>query len=604
MSILFTVLAMIFLVAIAGTLDKILPFNFPLPFMQILFGALIAWPDIGFHVEFNPELFLLLFIPPLLFEDGRRMPLHEFMRSSREILSLAMVLVFITVAGVGALIHLVIPSMPLVVAFALAAVLSPTDAVALSSIVGKGRLSKPMNQILEGEALMNDASALVSLKFAIAVAIGATTLNSLEDYGVLGLTFLKMAIGGILVGILFTLLYIRIMRYLGNFHEEEPATQMILLLLLPFTVYAVAEVMGLSGILSAVSAGMTIGYSRIFQAAPISLRLRANSIWSLLEYILNGTVFLMLGLQIPGILKNSLAQLELDPTITFMALFSDIFIIYGALMAVRFLWLLFLRTFSPLFTPHKPMKFSRFTFRELLILTFSGVRGTVTLAAALSIPFYISTTPLTPFPARYQVLFLSVGIILLSLIVAVVVLPLLLKKFTLDLTEIMENEKEVRAELTAAATEAVKTLENRLLTPEVDETNTMIINEIASRIIHDTERSNGQLEHSKFADEVEIRTRFAAIRAQRGKLYQLHAEKQIAPENYTKMLYEIDLAETLLLGRTQSKSSKETPDISAENEKKSVVETSQNPPSFNVREKSDKENIAVEETETDKPPLK
>lgn len=549
MSILFTVLAMIFLVAIAGTIDKIIPFNFPLPFMQILFGALIAWPDIGFHVEFNPELFLLLFIPPLLFEDGRRMPLHEFMHSSREILSLAMVLVFITVAGVGTMIHWVIPSMPLVVAFALAAVLSPTDAVALSSIVGKGRLSRPMTQLLEGEALMNDASALVSLKFAIAVAIGATTLNSLEDYGVLGLTFIKMALGGILVGVLFTLLYIRIMRALRSFHEEEPATQMIMLLLLPFTVYAVAEVMGLSGILSAVSAGMTIGYSRIFQTAPITLRLRANSIWSLLEYILNGTVFLMLGLQIPGILSTSLEQLERDPSISFMALFSDIFIIYGALMAVRFLWLLFLRSISPIIAKRKPLKFSAFSIRELLILTFSGVRGTVTLAAALSIPLLISHDPVTPFPSRYQVLFLSVGVILLSLLVAVILLPILLKKFTLDLTESMENERYVRAEMTNAATEAIKTLEARLLADTEDEAETMAINEISSRIIHDTERVNGQLEHSPEADAIEIRARFAAIRAQRGKLYQLHAEKSITPENYTKLLYEIDLAETLLLGR-------------------------------------------------------
>ncbi len=549
MSILFTVLAMIFLVAIAGTIDKIIPFNFPLPFMQILFGALIAWPDIGFHVEFNPELFLLLFIPPLLFEDGRRMPLHEFMHSSREILSLAMVLVFITVAGVGTMIHWVIPSMPLVVSFALAAVLSPTDAVALSSIVGKGRLSRSMTQLLEGEALMNDASALVSLKFAIAVAIGATTLNSLEDYGILGLTFIKMALGGILVGVLFTLLYIRIMRALRSFHEEEPATQMIMLLLLPFTVYAVAEVMGLSGILSAVSAGMTIGYSRIFQTAPITLRLRANSIWSLLEYILNGTVFLMLGLQIPGILSTSLEQLERDPSISFMALFSDIFIIYGALMAVRFLWLLFLRSISPIIAKRKPLKFSAFSIRELLILTFSGVRGTVTLAAALSIPLLISHDPVTPFPSRYQVLFLSVGVILLSLLVAVILLPILLKKFTLDLTESMENERYVRAEMTNAATEAIKTLEARLLADTEDEAETMAINEISSRIIHDTERVNGQLEHSPEADAIEIRARFAAIRAQRGKLYQLHAEKSITPENYTKLLYEIDLAETLLLGR-------------------------------------------------------
>ncbi len=130
--------------------------------MQIAIGALLAWPTFGLHVEFDPELFLVLFIPPLLFADGWKTPTREFIEHGREILGLALALVVVTVVGIGFLIYWIVPGIPLIPAFALAAVLSPTDAVALSGIVGEGRIPKKIMGILQGEALMNDASGLVS----------------------------------------------------------------------------------------------------------------------------------------------------------------------------------------------------------------------------------------------------------------------------------------------------------------------------------------------------------------------------------------------------------------------------------------------------------
>ena len=152
------------MVSLSGVVTRMLPFQVPLPLMQIAIGALLVWPHFGLHVDFDPELFLLLFIPPLLFADGWKTPTREFLHHGREILGLALMLVLITVVGVGYLIYAMVPGIPLVAAFALAAVLSPTDAVALSGIVGKGRIPKPIMGVLEGEALMNDASGLVSLK--------------------------------------------------------------------------------------------------------------------------------------------------------------------------------------------------------------------------------------------------------------------------------------------------------------------------------------------------------------------------------------------------------------------------------------------------------
>ncbi len=139
--------------------------------MQIAIGALLAWPTFGLHVEFDPELFLVLFIPPLLFADGWKTPTREFLEHGREIFGLALALVLVTVVGIGFLIYWLVPGIPLIPAFALAAVLSPTDAVALSGIVGEGA-SRKNHGHSAGEALMNDASGLVSLKFAVAVAMG------------------------------------------------------------------------------------------------------------------------------------------------------------------------------------------------------------------------------------------------------------------------------------------------------------------------------------------------------------------------------------------------------------------------------------------------
>ena len=230
MEIFFTILIMTLVVSLSGVVTRVLPFQVPLPLMQIAIGALLAWPTFGLHVEFDPELFLVLFIPPLLFADGWKTPTREFIEHGREILGLALALVVVTVVGIGFLIYWIVPGIPLIPAFALAAVLSPTDAVALSGIVGEGRIPKKIMGILQGEALMNDASGLVSLKFAVAVAMGTMVFT----VGGATVEFLKVAIGGVLAGFVVSWSYGRSMRFLSRWGGDEPATQIVLLFLLPF----------------------------------------------------------------------------------------------------------------------------------------------------------------------------------------------------------------------------------------------------------------------------------------------------------------------------------------------------------------------------------
>lgn len=547
MELFFTILILILVVSLSGVVTRMVPFQIPLPLMQIAFGALIAW--MGMRVEFEPELFLVLFIPPLLFADGRKTPLKEFLHHGREIIGLALVLVLLTVVGMGYLIHWLIPDMPLFASFALAAVLSPTDAVALSGIVGKGRIPHSIMSILEGEALMNDASGLVSLKFTLKVAVGAMVFETAKDYYTAGIEFFIVAVGGLVAGILVTWVYTRSLRLLSRWSGDDPATQMILLMLLPFAAYVTAEHFEFSGILAAVSAGMTIGHSGVLRNAPLDMRLRANSVWSMLEFVLNGLVFIMLGLQIPFILETSMVQLDKDPTMKTWMLFADIIWIYGALLLMRFLWLWGMKLLSKGILKKKPLQFGSYTLRELLVASFAGVRGAITLAGALSIPILLNAAP---FPARYQIVFLATGVILFSLLCGVLVLPLLLRGLTsTDHAKLLEEQSAARQAMSKVAIESLEKLHERLEASSEENIDPHLLTEVSSKVIGSLRRYRDQFEEQEDldrAEQLERRFRLTALRAERGELYHLRATQKISNETMEKLLYDLDLSEKILTG--------------------------------------------------------
>lgn len=145
------------------------------------------------------------------------------------------------------------------------------------------------------------------------------------------------------------------------------------------------------------------------------MRLRANSVWQMLEFVFNGMVFLMLGLQLPDILQTSVDQAQADPNVELWMLFADIALVYAALMIVRFGWLWIMQRFSKRLLKKKPLEFSNYSLRELLIASFAGVRGAITLAGVLSIPLFLTNGE--PFPARYELVFIATGVILFSLLV-------------------------------------------------------------------------------------------------------------------------------------------------------------------------------------------
>lgn len=216
----YTVLILLMLVGVSRLLGRVIPL--PLPLVQIAAGAVLAWPTLGLHVALDPELFLFLFLPPLLFSDGWRIPKREFWRLRGPILTLAVGLVLFTVVGAGYFIHWLLPTIPLPVAFALAAVLSPTDAVAVSAIA-QSRLPAPLMHMLQGEALMNDATGLVTFKFALVAAI--TGVFSLANASV---TFVLVACGGLAIGVALSWVVGRMRSWMIARGWDDPATHVVL----------------------------------------------------------------------------------------------------------------------------------------------------------------------------------------------------------------------------------------------------------------------------------------------------------------------------------------------------------------------------------------
>ncbi|HEY0790242.1 MAG TPA: sodium:proton antiporter, partial [Chthoniobacterales bacterium] len=301
MAVAYTVILLLFLVGTSGLLARILPW-LPLPLVQVGLGALAASPLIALRVSLDPELFMLVFVPPLLFADGWRVPKREFFALRGPILTLALGLVVITVLGIGYFVHWAIPAVPLSAAFALGAVLSPTDAVAVSAISGRLQVPPRLMHILEGEALLNDASGLVCFKFAIAATLTGT-FSLVEAVR----SFIVIAAGGLAVGFIVAWVLSWAHQHLASRRTPRPGPHTLLLLLLtPFAVYLLAEHFGGSGILAAVAAGMTINFTDFQRRGDLFMRMQARTVSSMIEFTFNGLIFLLLGLQVPPLFGQPL----------------------------------------------------------------------------------------------------------------------------------------------------------------------------------------------------------------------------------------------------------------------------------------------------------
>ncbi|MHA6163971.1 Na+/H+ antiporter [Pseudomonas sichuanensis] len=540
----YTVLILLMLVSLSKLVGRVVPL--PLPLVQIGAGALLAWPTLGLHVALDPELFLFLFLPPLLFADGWRMPKRELWRIRGPVVALAVGLVLFTVVGAGYFIHWLLPSIPLAVAFALAAVLSPTDAVAVSAIA-QDRLPTPLMHMLQGEALMNDASGLVTFKFALVAAI--TGVFSLTEAS---LTFVLVALGGLAVGVVLSWLVGRLRMWMITRGWDDPATHVVFMLLLPFAAYVLAERLGVSGILSAVAAGMMQSWLDLLPRQT-STRLLNRSVWSLLEFAFNGLIFLLLGLQLPDIIKAVVShEPTVWPALAWRCL--DVLAIFAALVLLRFVWVQSIwRAIGVVRRWRgKPALVLMPTARSCWLLTLGGVRGAVTLAGVMSIPLLIGAGQ--AFPERDLLIFIAAGVILLSLVSAVIALPILLRGVTKSPDERLHQEvQEAWRRTVEAAIHALEAEEVIDTNAPQDAAQAALAVELKARLMaeyrDELDSYNDSAEARALAEQMDLlerRLRVRALRAQRLELYNLHRQHRVGDEVVRQVLGELDLSEAKL----------------------------------------------------------
>ncbi|WP_339313404.1 Na+/H+ antiporter [Paenibacillus sp. FSL M7-0896] len=405
------ILLMLAAVSLSNLVNRFIP-SLSVPIIQIALGMALTWLPLHFELELNPELFLLLFIAPLLFNDGRLADKVALWKLKKPILLLALGLVFLTVGVLGYFLHWLLPVLPLAAAFALAAALAPTDAIAVGALEQKVKIPHQTMQILEGESLINDASGLVSFQFAVAAMVtGAFSFKTAS------LSFIGISLGGVVLGLVLTLIKYGIVRWLRRLGMENVTLHMLIEILTPFAIFMAAEELGVNGILAVVSAGIahSFGYKQM-NPEVAKLSIVSKSTWSVIIFVLNGLVFLLLGTQLPEIIQT----VWNNPDIGNVQVILYTLLLTAAVLGLRLIWMLVM-DIPEGEEPRGPWKLE---FKKALILTLSGVRGTITLASTMSLPFFLDDG--SYFPARDLIIFLAAGVILWTLLASNFLLPLLL----------------------------------------------------------------------------------------------------------------------------------------------------------------------------------
>ena len=533
--------SLIALAAATGLLSRYLP-RLPLPLMQVAIGAGLAVTGLQeFQVSLEPELFMLLFVPSLLFADGWRLPKREAFQLRGQILLHAFILVLVNVLLVGYLLHWLRPDIPLWAAFALGSVLSPTDAVAVAAISQRVKVPRMLQHILQGEALLNDASGLVALKFSLLASIGAFTI-----WGA-ALNVLLVSVAGAGIGVVLAYLYGRLRTVLSETDGSNTIPLVLLLVLLPFGAYYLAESLHLSGILAAVGAGVMMSYTDPKHDDNAALRLQAGNFFDLFSYVLNGIIFLLLGLQGPRVLETGLRATRSHGH-SGLHLLMLVFGITFAILGIRLIWgwgeakLARFGKEGMGSLHHKPMP----GIRVLLAHTVAGIRGAVTLAAAISLPLVIGNG--MPFSARDELIVIAGGVIILTLLIAAICLPALLRGMPEDDEKAVEQEraeaamKASHAAITAIASE-----------PGLERSTSRNRNKIVKAVTEQyQQRINAeQQEMASDADphhdhHMTTQARLVGLRAERVELHRLHTAGEINDETLQELMKPLDLAEESL----------------------------------------------------------
>jgi monovalent cation/hydrogen antiporter len=531
------ILTMLVAVLVSGHLARALPVALPLPLLQIALGALIAG-GLKHGVTLEPRAFFLLFLPPLLFLDGWRIPKDALRNDAGVVLQLALGLVVFTVIGAGLLIHWLMPAMPLAVAFALAAILSPTDPVAVTAIAARAPIPHRLMRILEGEALLNDASGLVSFRFAVAAVVSGTF-----SLAAASLTFVYTALAGLAIGTAVTFGISAARVALSRRFGEEQGSPILTSLLMPFAAYLAAEALGASGILAAVAGGVAMSYAELRGGALASTRVDRTAVWNTLQLALNGIVFVLLGEQLPAAWTAAHAAATFVPG----RLALDAIVITLGLALLRHAWVWASLGGAALRACLRGRKFTLPPHRQVVAMSLAGVRGAVTMAGVLTLPLTLADGSV--FPMRDAAIFVAAAVILLSLIIASVALPRILRGLPPeDDSRALHAEESARRDAAEAAIAAVEQ-EQRVVSATCSDA--AVYASAAAHVIglyqHRLEAGRTTAiaaETLRAADTAERQFRLAALRAERDRVFDLARHDRISDATSRKLVREIDLVES------------------------------------------------------------
>jgi CPA1 family monovalent cation:H+ antiporter len=528
-------------VAVSGALARMFPLLLPLPLVQIAFGAAIA-SVASLGVELQPDIFFLLFLPPLLFLDGWRIPKQGLFRDKATILELAFGLVVFTVVGIGYFVSWMIPAMPLAVAFALAAIVSPTDPVAVSAIAAHVPIPRRLMHILEGESLLNDASGLVCMRFAVTAALTGV-FSPLDALG----TFLWIAIGGVAIGAGVTWIATVSKNWVSQHFGEDTGSQILISLLIPFGAYLLAEHLQCSGILAAVAAGITMSYVEQSGRALAVTRVRRSAVWDLVQFSANGIIFVLLGEQLPQLFTGAARVVSETRHHESIWLLVYVVAITLALAVLRFLWVWTSLRFTLFRAALKGQHPYMPGWRLIAAASLAGVRGTITLAGVLTLPLTMNDG--SPFPARDLAVFLAAGIIIVSLVAASLGLPYLLRNLELP-PEPSGQEQEDLARVAAAevAIQAVEQAQHEMGEGRSDadlySDAGVRIMELYRQRIDSRSKTGKEAALARKIDEIERKLRLVGLRAERSEFYRMARARQLSDETARKLVREVDLLES------------------------------------------------------------
>lgn len=432
------ILGLMIAIAALSTLARLV--GVPYPILLVLGGLVLGGLPGLPEVELDPDLVLVLFLPPLLYSAAFFASLRDLRANLRPISLLAVGLVIATAGVVAVVAHAVIDGMSWGAAFALGAIVAPTDPIAATAIARRQGAPRQLVNIIEGESLINDGTALVLYRAAVVAVVGGS-------FSLLGASFdlIVGAVGGVLVGLAVGWPIAEIRKRL-----EDPPVEITISLATAYAAYLPAEELGLSGVLAAVTTGIYLGW-RAPEVSSANMRMQGRPVWELLQFLLNAILFILIGFQLPVVADGLGDRSALE-----LGLYAAV--VCATVVAVRLAWLNTVPYLIRLLDRQPFHHEQRSQWRQRLIIAWSGMRGSVSLAAALALP--LSTDSGDPFPQRDLIIFLAFSVILFTLVVQGLTLPALMRRLGIREDDGEEREElQARIEAAQAALERLEQLE-------------------------------------------------------------------------------------------------------------------------------------------------